>query len=69
MTGLGPMRRNTPTAGLEIILNVPPIDLYAKKLGLEAYIRIQNGTHSCWDGRGGSGPGTMRRWSSMIAAE
>jgi hypothetical protein len=26
-TGLGPMRRNTPTAGLEVILDLQPLDL------------------------------------------
>jgi hypothetical protein len=66
-TGLGPMRRNTPTAGLEVILDLQPLDLVVKGDGLKAYGRLTNGKHlrtgrpgMDWAGSlratGGSGP-------------
>jgi hypothetical protein len=37
---LAPMRRSTPTAGLEMILGVPPMELYIKFIATATYNRL-----------------------------
>ena len=34
------VRKGTPTAGMEIIFNVPPLDLLVKEMAAKAYIRL-----------------------------
>ena len=38
---MGPLRRSTPTRGLEIINYCRPIELECRRLAAEAYIRTQ----------------------------
>jgi hypothetical protein len=66
-TGLGPMRRNTPTAGLEVILDLQPLDLVVKGDGLKAYGRLTNGKHlrTAWDGLGRLFKGHRRFWADL----
>ena len=39
-----PMRQKTPTAGLEVIFDFPPIDLVVRETALKSFLRVQ--THS-----------------------
>ena len=54
-----PMRRGTPTAALEIILNLPPVDLVIKERALNSMLRIAHHNRSRWDGCG-KGRGHIR---------
>jgi ribonuclease HI len=47
-----PMRKGTPTAGLEVILDLPPIDLRVKELALKALARVIPHNRTRWDGHG-----------------
>lgn len=50
---LMPIRKKTPTHGLEVILNLPPLDLKVKELALKAYMRVKAlQTPMKWDGVG-----------------
>jgi hypothetical protein len=68
--GLGPMRRNTPTAGLEIILDFQPLDLVVKEEGLKAFGRLKNNEHlrTVWDGLGRPVKGHRRFWADLAAS-
>jgi ribonuclease HI len=41
LTKLGPIREHTPTAGLEIITNTPPLQFYLQGVALKTYSRIK----------------------------
>ena len=49
-----PMRRGTPTAALEVILDLPPVDLVIKERALCSMLRISHHNRSLWDGCGKS---------------
>jgi hypothetical protein len=68
--GLGPMRRNSPTAGLEIILDFQPLDLVVKGEGLKAFGRLKNNEHlrTVWDGLGRPVNGHRRSWADLAAS-
>ena len=44
--------RSTPTAGLEIIYNIPPIDLHLEKTACLTWARLNDHIDSCWSGIG-----------------
>ena len=67
LSGLGPMRRNTPTAGLEMITGFPPLDLVIKKTGALTYNRINRGIRRTWDGMGKSANGHLLEWDRFVA--
>lgn len=69
MWGLGPMRPSTPTAGLEIILGVPPLDLEIKKEGLRTFLAVKDKVLHRWDGLGHKDQGFLKTWESMVAKE
>ncbi len=46
------VRRSTPTAGMEAVLDMMPLDLHAQYAAIKAIIRIRGGNRSCWDGIG-----------------
>lgn len=58
-----PTRKGTPTAGLEVILNMPPIDLKVEETALKAMLRVLPSSQSSWDGIGKSGTGHLL-WGS-----
>ena len=47
-----PMRKGTPTEGLEVILNLPPLDLKVEQLALKAMLRVLPHNQTKWDGVG-----------------
>lgn len=47
-----PMRKGTPTAGLEVILDMPPLDLVVENLALKAMTRVLPHNRTRWDGLG-----------------
>jgi ribonuclease HI len=48
----GPIRRSTPTSGLEVIGYVPPIDLYLEGTVVSTWHRIKDIRKEKWDGVG-----------------
>ena len=52
LLGIAPVHRGTPTAGLEVIYEIPPLHLKARELALAAYERVSSVLQPCWDGRG-----------------
>ncbi len=66
LVGLGPMRPSTPTAGLEIIANQPPLELRIREEGLKAYFRFSRGFTTKWDGLGkNKTKGYLRTWADI----
>ena len=55
MLGMGHCHKGTPTAALELLLEVPPIHLAAEELAFSASDRIQRAMVSVWDGIGSTG--------------
>ena len=47
-----PLRKGTPTSGLEVILNIFPLDLKAEEAALKGYLRVNNKIRPQWDGIG-----------------
>ena len=47
-----PMRRSTPTNGLEVILNLPPLDLKVEERALKTMLRVLPQIKETWDGLG-----------------
>ena len=43
-------RRSTPTAGLEVMGNLMPLDIYVKGLAVRTAIRIRDRNKTIWDG-------------------
>ena len=61
-----PIRKSSPTMGLEIILGLPPIDLTIEKKALEAMIRVKPHSRTKWDGLGNSSTGHLRWGEDML---
>ena len=59
-TTMMPCRRSTPTAGLEIVLGLPPLDLKVEEIALKAMLRILPHNRTKWDGLGASSSGHLR---------
>jgi hypothetical protein len=48
----GPLRRSTPTSGLEMLGYLPPMDLFLQGEVVKTWIRINNICKEIWDGVG-----------------
>ena len=48
--GVAPMRRGTPTACLEVILNLKPLTIVMKERGLASFTRLSKGPNLGWAG-------------------
>ena len=59
-TTMVPCRRSTPSAGLEIVLGLPPLDLRIEDLALKAMLRVLPHNRTKWDGLGASSSGHLR---------
>ena len=66
MLTMMPVRRSTPTIGLEVILGFTPLDIRIKELGLNELLRIL--PHKCtrWDGIGQKGTGHLKASQSKL---
>jgi hypothetical protein len=65
--GVGPMRPSTPTAGLEIILNLPPLDLVCLREGANAARRTLPKVKCQWNGKGvRKDNGTLLNWKKFF---
>ena len=49
---IAPIRKSTPTAGLEIVMHLMPLDIYILGEALKTIIRIKEYTSDKWDGLG-----------------
>jgi ribonuclease HI len=57
--------RSTPTAGMEVILGLSPLDLYAEAEAMKARVRTRRSLKDRWDGLG-SLKGHRRHWDDML---
>ena len=57
-----PVRKRTPTSGMEVILGLPPVDLRIKEHALKTMVRILPHHQSGWDGVGNSNSLGHIRW-------
>jgi ribonuclease HI len=57
-----PMRRSTPTAGIEVIMHLMPLDIYILGEALKTMSRITEYTKDSWDGLGTGQFTGHRRW-------
>ena len=63
----GPIRRSTPTAALEILSYIPPIDLYLEGEVQKTWLRINTMRSETWDGIGDKGRGHRRTLQSLTS--
>ena len=54
-----PFRKSTPTAGLEVVLDLPPLDLRVEEVALKAILRVKPQSQSKWSGLGQHGTGHL----------
>ena len=47
----GNFRQGTPSAGLEVITNNPPLDIFIQSQIAKAYVRLYPGLSPGWDGK------------------
>jgi ribonuclease HI len=66
MLRVSPMRRNTPTTGLEVILGVPPLSLYIQSLASATYNRLHLKPNVHWTGQRGNTLGHIN-WLQSIS--
>ena len=65
--GVAPMRKGTPTAGLEVILNLKPLTLVMRERGMASFKRLSK--KPSWDGLGlGKQKGHRRFWGDLCEA-
>jgi ribonuclease HI len=48
----GPVRKSTPTVGMEVMAHLPPLDLFLEGEVVKSWIRIRNIRSEIWDGIG-----------------
>ena len=63
-----PVRKSTPTSGLEIILGLPPLDIKLEEMALNAILRILPHNRTRWDGVGKNTNGHLRWGLDKIRA-
>ena len=63
---IAPVRRSTPTLGLEVIYDLLPLDLHIKQLALNTMKRILPMTSSKWDGIGKNKNGHIKFWTKEL---
>lgn len=57
--------KSAPTLGLEVIMGLPPLDLYFRSLAAASFERIKLRTNSNWDGLGNRGrKGHLLEWTN-----
>ena len=60
---MAPIRKSTPTAGLQVLLNLPPLETKIKEISLSAMLRVLPHQTSGWDGVGKKGISHLK-WGS-----
>ena len=63
---IAPVRRSSPTLGLEVIYDLVPLDLHMKQLALNTMKRILPLTNSKWDGIGKNKKGHIKYWKNEL---
>ena len=65
---MAPVWKSTPTAGMEIIYNIPPLDLEVEKRAKNNYIRIISSIPTIWDRKGtGKQVGHLLYWERLCS--
>ena len=60
------MRKKTPTNGLQVILDLQPVDLVIKEAALKSFLRVNAHHRTKWDGMGHSKSYGHLKWCSVI---
>ena len=58
-----PMKRSSPSRGLETILNLPPVDLKVEERALKTMLRVIPHIKSRWDGLGNNNDISHLKWA------
>ena len=66
MLTMMPLRRSTPTMGLEVLLHIPPLDIRIKEQALNEMLRIIPHNRTRWDGCGIRGKGHIKDLTSKL---
>ena len=53
------VHKSTPTKGLEILYNLPPLDNHIHRVSLNTYLRMKYQVHASWDGIGSTKKGHL----------
>ena len=61
-----PLRKGTPTAGLEVALDLMPLDLKIEELSLRAMLRVLPHNRTKWPGFGEKGKGHLKWGKDML---
>ena len=59
MLNIAKVHKSTPTKGLEIIYNIPPLDLFIERISMHSYLRIKSQIKRTWDGIGSRNKGHL----------
>ena len=58
--------RSTPQASLEILYNIPPLDIYLQEIGLTAYARLQSQLGQPWHSKSTFRIPHITYWNNML---
>ena len=58
--------RTTPQASLELIYNIPPLDLHIKETGLATYVRLQSQLNKPWTSKSTFTTPHLQYWDNMM---
>ena len=61
-----PMRKKTPTNGLQVILDLQPVDLVIREAALKSFLRVNAHDRTKWDGMGHNKSYGHLKWCSVI---
>ena len=60
------MRKKTPTNGLQVILDLQPVDLVIREAALKSFLRVNAHDRTKWDGMGHNKSYGHLKWCSVI---
>ena len=64
---VSPVRKSTPTGGMEVIYDIAPLDIYIQQMGLMSYWRTRGHKYVKWDGIGLVNlKGHRRTWKQKV---
>ena len=61
-----PMRKKSPTAGLQVLLDLQPVDLVIREAALKSFLRVNAHHRTRWDGMGQNKSYGHLKWCSVI---
>ena len=59
MLNIAKVHKSAPTKGLEIIYNIPPLDLFIERIAIHNHLRVKSQVKRTWDGIGSKKKGHL----------